>query len=532
MTREQAKSDELFQGRYKLLEVLGRGADSIVYAATLANKTNSSSGSNPTQTSEGNTVENSNLKPEVGVKRAIKIFHTEDKGKRVEGVISRVRRETLALLNSQHPYVIRVEDYLASPELCYLVTEYAQGGDLKKHLNSLTRFQPGNALKVITQVLSALEAIHAGGIIHRDIKPENILLSDDGTIRIIDFGIAILPTEERSIALGSAPLGTFDYLAPEFLNTCEATFSVDLYAVGVMLFELLTGQLPFHGTTINDQIQSKVTGSRQHLKDFITYDASAIEHLLEKALNPSPAGRFASATEFRLAAEQVIAGKTFLNPSVLVLGNNHSKGFSSTKAMHPKRPLVYNDEEQTITRAFGTFDPKQNSGNASKWLKRTATISAGLLATALFVYSFSGLSSASASLSFMGNEIKIQPGNLLLGIKDLFFHKELSAYERAQPLTIGTHKGMLYKLFNETEDVPIHVIGLKNNKFVFSVNTPGLSPKKIALTKDATLPELRVNMNGLRLVLNLVPGDQERTVLSGTYLELGSGREGRWEIFK
>jgi serine/threonine protein kinase len=158
---------------------------------------------------------------------------------------ARFIREARAAARLPYPGVVAVFDQGEDHGLLYLAMEYLAGRTLREVLDELGVLTPGEALEVIEPILEALAAAHAAGIVHRDMKPENVILTDDGRVKVADFGLA--RAASASTATSGVLMGTAAYLAPELLARGVAGARVDVYAVGVMLFEMLTGLLPFTG---------------------------------------------------------------------------------------------------------------------------------------------------------------------------------------------------------------------------------------------------------------------------------------------
>ena len=193
-----------------------------------------------------------------------------------------------------HPNLVNVFDQGVDGDFDYLVMELVEGKTLRDVLAKFGKIEPSRALDVIASVLAGLSALHRAGIIHRDVKPENIILANDGRIKVTDFGLARpLTTDQNS----SAPLlGTVAYISPEALRGHRLDARSDLYAVGVVLFELLTGQQPFQGA------DSKAV-ARMHLQDRVQAPSElnskvsgAIDAFVLKAASREVADRFDSAS--------------------------------------------------------------------------------------------------------------------------------------------------------------------------------------------------------------------------------------------
>ena len=173
---------------------------------------------------------------------AVKVIHPHllsDEGFRAKFI-----REAKIAAKLSHPNLVNVFDQGEEGGLAYLVMEYVPGMTLRDALKQFGKLKPLRALELMEQILQGLAAAHRGGILHRDIKPENVFLADDGRIKLGDFGLA--RTVDNSTQTG-ALIGTVAYIAPELLLRGESDARADIYAIGIMLFELLTGVQPFEG---------------------------------------------------------------------------------------------------------------------------------------------------------------------------------------------------------------------------------------------------------------------------------------------
>lgn len=163
-------------------------------------------------------------------------------------VVARFRREARAAARLSHPGVVGVFDQGTEGETSYLTMEYVEGVTLRRRLTTRGALTLGEAIDVLDAVLDALAAAHRAGLVHRDVKPENVLIARDGTIKVADFGLARAVTEATMSSTG-ALLGTVAYLSPEIVTSGSADARADVYAAGVMFFEMLTGHQPFEGET-------------------------------------------------------------------------------------------------------------------------------------------------------------------------------------------------------------------------------------------------------------------------------------------
>jgi eukaryotic-like serine/threonine-protein kinase len=164
------------------------------------------------------------------------------------GFVDRFRREARAAASLGHPNIVNVHDWGAVDHIYFMVMEFVRGQSVRDVLNAEGFLAPLQAADILLQVLAALDHAHRKGIVHRDIKPENVMLTPDGVAKVADFGLARAYAEGRTTQAGNVT-GTVQYLAPEQLQGEPADPRTDLYSVGVVAYELLTGRVPFDGET-------------------------------------------------------------------------------------------------------------------------------------------------------------------------------------------------------------------------------------------------------------------------------------------
>ncbi len=177
---------------------------------------------------------------------AIKVLHRQLASD--GGFVDRFRREARAAAGLSHPNIVAVFDWGAVDGIYYMVMEYARGQSAREILNAEGLLAPAQAADVLVQVLSALDHAHRQGIVHRDIKPENVMITREGVVKVADFGLARAYADAQISEAGTVT-GTVQYLAPEQLQGQPADPRTDLYSLGVVAYELLTGRLPFTGET-------------------------------------------------------------------------------------------------------------------------------------------------------------------------------------------------------------------------------------------------------------------------------------------
>ncbi len=224
---------------------------------------------------------------------ALKVLRPELTGDRE--FAARFEREARAAASLAHANVVTIYDYGQSGQLSYIAMEYVAGGNLKALLRRQGRLSPAQALAIAEQVLAALAAAHARGIIHRDVKPENILLTPELDVKVADFGIARVGNVERT---GSGlALGTALYMSPEQALGEVITPAADVYSFGVVLFEMLAGRPPFQGSSAVEVALRHVREEPPRLSTLAPAIPPRLESIVMQALAKSPERRWANAEE-------------------------------------------------------------------------------------------------------------------------------------------------------------------------------------------------------------------------------------------
>ena len=215
-----------------------------------------------------------------------------------KNAIRRFQREALAATELVHPNIVTVYDVGEEDGMQFLVMEYVKGMDLKRYIQTHYPVPYLQIVDIVQQILSAVALAHQHRIIHRDLKPQNILINEEGVVKITDFGIAIA-LSETSITQTNSMLGSVHYLSPEQARGSMATNQSDIYASGIILYEMLTGKVPFDG-------ESAVTIALKHFQDEIPsiriYDKNvpqSLENVVLKATAKEQADRYKTADEMR-----------------------------------------------------------------------------------------------------------------------------------------------------------------------------------------------------------------------------------------
>lgn len=210
--------------------------------------------------------------------------------------IRRFRNESKAVAVMSHPNIVKVYDVSFGDVIQYIVMEYIDGITLKEYIAQQKEIGWKEALHFIVQILNALKHAHEKGIIHRDIKPQNIMLLQDGTIKVTDFGIARFSNKETRTMTDKA-IGSVHYIAPEQARGDITDNKSDLYSVGVMMYELLTGKLPFEADNAVSVAIMQLQTDPKPLKEINPEIPDGLEEITLKAMQKNPAKRYASADE-------------------------------------------------------------------------------------------------------------------------------------------------------------------------------------------------------------------------------------------
>ena len=259
---------KIFAGRYRIIKQIGRGGMADVYLAK-------------DLILDGEEV-------------AVKVLRTNYQTDPI--AVARFQREARAMADLDHPHIVRITDIGEEDGQQYLAMEYVAGLDLKRYIKEHYPLSNEEAVRIMGQILLAMRLAHTRGIVHRDLKPQNILLTPDGTAKVTDFGIAVA-FAETSLTQTNSMLGSVHYLSPEQARGSKATVQSDIYAMGIIFYEMLTGHIPYDG-------DSAVTIALQHfqkpLPSVIAENPSvpqALENVVIKATAKKLTDRYQSVAE-------------------------------------------------------------------------------------------------------------------------------------------------------------------------------------------------------------------------------------------
>lgn len=261
------EAGKTLNGRYKIQSLIGTGGMAAVYLAT-----------------------------DLILDRLVAIKVLRLDFRQNDDAMRRFRREALSATQLTHPNIVGVYDVGQSQEMNYIVMEYVEGTDLKDYVRQRGALHPIEAVRIMMQIVSAIAAAHQNRIIHRDIKPQNILIDREGNVKITDFGIAVA-LSDTSLTQTNTLLGSVHYLSPEQARGGMATIQTDIYALGIVLYELLTGRVPFDG-------ESSVSIALKHFQEPLppvmnpsVMIPQSLENIVLKATAKDPMNRYRSCYE-------------------------------------------------------------------------------------------------------------------------------------------------------------------------------------------------------------------------------------------
>lgn len=212
--------------------------------------------------------------------------------------LDRFKKEARVLAQLQHPNIAGIYNFIEQAGCYFMIMEYVEGKSLDLLLRQHQKLSYTWVVPLFIQVLEGLGHAHNKGVFHRDIKPSNIVLGQDGTAKLMDFGIAIMAGEQRMTQVNKL-VGTIEYLAPELIQGKEPSTASDLFAAGVTLYELLTGQLPFGGKTDFHLMQKILKEQPVAVNKIEPSVPKVLAGMVAKALEKNPANRFADAKAFQ-----------------------------------------------------------------------------------------------------------------------------------------------------------------------------------------------------------------------------------------
>jgi len=264
--------------RYEIIERLGSGGMSIVYKGL-------------------DTVLN----------RLVTIKVLREQYASDEDFVRRFRREAQSVASLSHINIVSIFDVGSEDDLHYLVMEYVEGNNLKEYIREKGILPVEEAVPIAIQILEGLQHAHEHGVVHRDIKPHNILITKDGRVKVTDFGIA-RAASEATVTYSGAIVGSVHYISPEQAKGISIGAKSDIYAAGVVLFEMLTGQLPFTGDSPIAVALQHIQNEPKSPNEIVKEIPPELSYVIRRAMAKNPDQRYNSAREMRRDLQKISAG--------------------------------------------------------------------------------------------------------------------------------------------------------------------------------------------------------------------------------
>jgi len=262
------EESRLLNNRYLLLEQLGKGGMAVVYRAR-----------------------------DTMLERSVAVKILRENYSREPAFLERFRQEARAAANLSHPNIVTVHDFGLDKGQIFIVMEYVPGTDLKTLINQRGRFTSEEAIPLLIQACAGIGYAHRAGLVHCDVKPQNMLVTPDGRLKVTDFGIAralstIHPEEQSEVVWGSP-----QYFSPEQAAGAAPSPASDVYSLGVILYEMLTGSLPFHADTAGQLARMHIETEPVPISEKLPGISPVLEQIIMKVLSKEPAQRYRTADQ-------------------------------------------------------------------------------------------------------------------------------------------------------------------------------------------------------------------------------------------
>ena len=314
-------------GRYEIQEIIGVGGMSVVYKAY-------------------DNVDD----------RIVAVKILKDEFLTNDDFVRRFKNESKAIALLSHPNIVKVYDVSFGERLQYIVMEYVDGITLKEYIQKQNAITWNDALFFTTQILRALQHAHDKGIVHRDIKPQNIILLSDGSIKVADFGIARFSRSDTKTLTDTA-IGSVHYISPEQAKGEFTDEKADIYSVGVVLYEMLAGKVPFEADNAVSVALMQLQNDAKKLTEINPDIPLGLEQICVHAMQKNPDDRYCSATEMLVDVEEVIKNPaTVFDYSYFVDKEPTKYVIQTQEAEHRQEPVYESEAAETEEEEY--YDPK------------------------------------------------------------------------------------------------------------------------------------------------------------------------------
>ena len=346
-------------GRYKLLDMIGGGGMSNVYLA-----------------------HDMILDRDVAMKVLRYDFSNQEELHR------RFQREALSATSLTHPNIVNIYDVGEDGDIHYIVMEYVKGETLKEYIQNNSPISPNRCITIMKQLTSAIADAHNNNIVHRDVKPQNILLDEEGKVKITDFGIA-MALSATSYTQTNSVLGTVHYLSPEQARGGTATKQSDIYALGIVLFELLTGELPFSGESAVSIALKHLQSETPSIRAILPSIPQSLENVVIKATSKDPRDRYGTAEEMEADLATAMTPER-ANEEKFVVELDEG----ATKVLPViKEPISFDEVSETkkISVKPSVAEDSKDKKKKKKWKVISGVLASILLIAMIVIIAFPGI---------------------------------------------------------------------------------------------------------------------------------------------
>lgn len=318
-------------GRYEVMKCLGAGSMGLVYACRHKELT--------------------------GHKVAIKVLFPEVASDKIAA--ARFRNEIFAAYGVSHPNVVRAYEYIRDGDLVAYTMEYVDGGDLAERIASGVQLTIREVVRTLAQMAAGVQAIHDAGIVHRDLKPENILLTRDGIVKIADFGIARTGNGPKLTEHGGV-VGTIDYVSPEYMLNSQVDWRSDIYALGILGYEMITGESPFRGDSVYATMTKRLKTDPRAPSELRPDCPRELDAIVLHAMARDPERRYQSAAEMFFELQK-------LDPDAVGTTGLFVRPARQPVAAVPQGPefgTITEPGTDTLEEGFGESEHRVNGGGS------------------------------------------------------------------------------------------------------------------------------------------------------------------------
>lgn len=325
---EALKVNEIIDDRYKIIESLGEGGMAVVYKAH-------------------------DLITDRDV--AVKMMRPETAANKIN--LNRFEREARAAASLNHPNIVKVVNVGTYNGLPYMVNEFVNGQNLRQILDIRGKFTFMESCDIMFQLCSAVIYAHNHGVIHRDIKPQNVFLTNSGTIKLGDFGIATFQ-DSAQVTRSDVVVGSVHYIAPEVAQSSPASYKSDMYSMGITFFELITGRVPFDADSPVKVVLMQINEKFPNIKKFNPKTPEAIECIIYRCVNKNPKDRYPTIEAMQKDIERIIK-----NPDLLLKKRSVIYNFFHPKSIQNQERREERNRKKALKEAAKQAKREERKGN-------------------------------------------------------------------------------------------------------------------------------------------------------------------------